>query len=144
MLVLFKILRFLWHYAYQITTLHSRNINSRNFSIQIECINIRHTRNIIEHGHYFVVIIGAVCFELFGNAVKQLFGIRFFGMQNCFDKMLQQGADNFVTCQFDIQHYRQTANDGCHSRNAGRRFQKLQHQPLTGQGQKPRRRGHAD
>ncbi len=30
------------------------------------------------------------------------------------------------------------ATDGCHSRNAVRRFQKLQHQPLTGQGQKPR------
>ena len=39
-----------------------------NFSVQIERVNIRHTRNKIEHGLYLALGCGVVCFVLFGNA----------------------------------------------------------------------------
>ena len=53
-----------------LSRLYYRQAHTGNLAIQIECIDIRHARNVIDHRLNFAVQTGGIGFILLGDSVE--------------------------------------------------------------------------
>lgn len=76
-----------------------------DFLIHIQCIDVGHAGNVIDHCHESRLEVGGVNVVLAADALEQLPGIEPVGVDGSLDEGLHQCGHDFITAQFHIKHH---------------------------------------
>ena len=84
--------------------LYYRQTYSVDFLIDVECIDIRHTTDIIQYRHDSLLQILVLYVVLAAYPSQELLGVETGWVYGCVDEYLHQRSHNLITRKFDVEY----------------------------------------